>query len=69
VGIEVKPTTSPGVDSARHLRWLRERLGERFAAGVVLHLGQRASSFGDRIQAVPVSALWGDRHPASLRIR
>jgi len=34
-------------------------LGERFAAGVVLHLGQRASSFGDGIHALPVSSLWG----------
>ena len=59
VGIEVKATTSPGADTAKHLRWLRDRLGERFAAGVVLHLGQRASSFGDNIHAVPVSALWG----------
>jgi len=61
VGIEVKATTSPGADSAKHLRWLRERLGERFTAGVVLHLGQRASSFGDGIHALPVSALWGHR--------
>jgi protein-S-isoprenylcysteine O-methyltransferase Ste14 len=30
VGIEVKATTSPGSDSAKHLRWLRDRLGERF---------------------------------------
>jgi hypothetical protein len=59
VGIEVKATTSPGADSAKHLRWLRDRLGERFTAGLVLHLGQRASSFGDRIHALPVSALWG----------
>jgi uncharacterized protein len=59
VGIEVKATTSPGADTAKHLRWLRDRLGERFTAGVVLHLGQRASSFGDNIHAVPVSALWG----------
>jgi uncharacterized protein len=59
VGIEVKATTSPGADSAKHLRWLRERLGERFTAGVVLHLGQRASSFGDGIHALPVSVLWG----------
>lgn len=59
VAIEVKATTSPGADSAKHLRWLRGRLGERFAAGVVLHLGQRASSFGDGIHALPVSALWG----------
>jgi hypothetical protein len=63
VGIEVKATTSPGADSAKHLRWLRERLGERFTAGVVLHLGQRASSFGDSIHAIPVSALWGHARP------
>jgi len=62
VGFEVKATTSPGADSAKHLRWLRERLGQRFTAGVVLHLGQRASSFGDGIHALPVSALWGHRH-------
>jgi predicted AAA+ superfamily ATPase len=59
VGIEVKATTSPGTDSAKHLRWLRDRLGARFSAGVVLHLGQHASSFGDGIHALPVSSLWG----------
>jgi hypothetical protein len=63
VGIEVKATTSPGADSAKHLRWLRDRLGERFTAGVILHLGQRASSFGDGILALPVSALWGHARP------
>jgi uncharacterized protein len=59
VGIEVKASTSPGSDSAKHLRWLRDRLGDRFAAGIVLHLGSRSSSFGDGIYAVPVSVLWG----------
>jgi predicted AAA+ superfamily ATPase len=59
IGIEVKATTSPGADTAKHLRWLRERLGDRFSAGIVLHLGQRANSFGDNIHAIPVSALWG----------
>jgi predicted AAA+ superfamily ATPase len=59
VGIEVKATTSPGADTAQHLRWHRDRLGDRFTAGIVLHLGQRASSFGDGIWAIPVSALWG----------
>jgi uncharacterized protein len=63
VGIEVKATTSPGADTTKHLRWLRDRLGDRFAAGIVLHLGQRASSFGDNIWAVPVSALWGHGTP------
>lgn len=59
VGIEVKATTSPGADTARHLRWFRDRIGDRFRAGIVLHLGSRHSSFGDGIQAIPVSALWG----------
>lgn len=59
VAIEVKATTSPGSDTARHLRWLREKAGDRFTAGIVLHLGTRAASFGDSIYALPVSALWG----------
>jgi len=62
-GIEVKSTTSPGTDTARHLRWLRDRLGDRFAAGIVLHLGRRASSFGGGIHAIPLSALWGHAGP------
>ncbi|MBO0803146.1 MAG: ATP-binding protein [Nocardiopsaceae bacterium] len=65
VGIEVKSSTSPGTDSAKHLRWLQTKLGDRFIAGVVLHLGTRASSFGDSIYALPVSALWG--HATSQR--
>lgn len=58
-GIEVKATTSPGADTARHLRWFKEKTGDRFRAGIVLHLGSRPSSFGDGIAAIPVSALWG----------
>jgi uncharacterized protein len=58
-GIEVKSSTSPGSDSAHHLRWLRQRLGDRFVAGVVLHMGSRSSSFGEGIYALPISALWG----------
>jgi predicted AAA+ superfamily ATPase len=59
IGIEVKATTSPGADTARHLRWFREKIGDRFRAGIVFHLGSRSSSFGGGIQAIPVSALWG----------
>jgi uncharacterized protein len=57
VAIEVKATASPGSDTARHLRWFKERIGDRFRAGIVLHLGSRSSSFGDGIVAMPVSAL------------
>lgn len=59
VAIEVKATASPTVDDARHLTWLRDRVGSRFVAGFVLHLGEFCLSYGDRIFSLPVSALWG----------
>jgi hypothetical protein len=45
--------------SAGHLRWLRDRLGERFVAGVVLHTGPRVYALDDRVLAAPISTIWG----------
>lgn len=56
--IEVKASATPRRSDARHLEWLAERLGDRFTAGVVLHTGPRAIRWGDRIWALPISALW-----------
>lgn len=61
VGLEVKASASPGTADAKHLRWLKDKLGNRMAAGVVLHLGNAAGSLGEGIYALPVSALWGHR--------
>ncbi len=58
VAIEVRSSASPSGDATRHLRWLRDRLGERFVAGVQLYLGGHALSHGDRILAAPLSVLW-----------
>ncbi len=58
IGIEVKATSAPDSSSGAHLTWLRERLGERFVAGVVLHTGPASFSLGDRITAAPISTLW-----------
>jgi predicted AAA+ superfamily ATPase len=58
VGIEVKATASPSFADARHLAWLRDSLGGLFAAGVVFHTGPRGFRLGDRIAALPISALW-----------
>jgi hypothetical protein len=41
-----------------HLVVDADRLGERFAVGVVLYTGESALPVGDRLWAVPVSALW-----------
>ncbi|WP_208322061.1 ATP-binding protein [Paramicrobacterium fandaimingii] len=58
VGIEVKASSSPRSGDFKGLRYLRDRLGERFVAGVVLHTGERSLPFGDRLWALPLSALW-----------
>lgn len=58
VGIEVKATSAPDRRDARHLLWLRDRLGARFVGGVVLHIGPSAYEIDERVQAAPISALW-----------
>jgi len=58
VGIEVKATSAPRAEDARHLAWLRESLGDRFTAGVVFHTGPRTFSLGDRLVAAPIATLW-----------
>lgn len=58
VAIDVKASTSPGRDSFRWLSYLRDRLGDRFVQGIVLYTGSDALSFGDRLAALPIEALW-----------
>lgn len=58
IGIEVKADAAPDRDDARHLSWLRDRLGERFSAGVLLHTGIRSYPLGERIVAAPICTLW-----------
>jgi len=58
VGLEVKATATPRPSDARHLAYLRDRLGERFVTGVVLHTGQHHLTLGDRLMAMPVSDIW-----------
>lgn len=58
IGVEVKADAAPGAADARHLRWLRDLLGERCIAGVLLHTGPRSWRMEDRIFAAPISSLW-----------
>ncbi|KJE19947.1 putative ATPase (AAA+ superfamily) [Frankia torreyi] len=59
IGIEVKADAAPGAAAARHLTWLRDELGDRFVAGVVVHTGPRIYRLEPGIFAVPICALWG----------
>ena len=58
VGFEVKATASPLKTDAWHLVGLRDRLGDRFVAGVLFHTGPRVYILEERIIAAPISALW-----------
>jgi hypothetical protein len=60
IGIEVKANAAPDKDDAKHLIWLRDQLGDRLVAGVVLHTGPRIYSIDDKILAAPISVLWPD---------
>lgn len=57
-GIEIKSTAAPTRGDARHLEWLRDEVGDRFVAGVVLHTGPNAFELADRVVAAPISTLW-----------
>jgi hypothetical protein len=58
IGFEIKAHSAPDCTAGRHLAWLRDRLGDRFVAGIVLHTGPRTYELGDRISAAPISVLW-----------
>jgi predicted AAA+ superfamily ATPase len=58
VGIEVKLGATPRASDFNGLRHLRDRLGERFRAGVIVNMGAETLPFGERLWAVPVAALW-----------
>jgi len=58
VGIEVKAGSAARAEDARHLAWLRDEVGDRFAAGVVLHTGSRVYALSEKIVAAPIATLW-----------
>ncbi|PKQ34694.1 MAG: hypothetical protein CVT61_09760 [Actinobacteria bacterium HGW-Actinobacteria-11] len=58
VGVEVKATSTVRASDAAGLNTLRERVGERFVAGYVLHTGSSSVAVGERIAAVPMDAIW-----------
>jgi uncharacterized protein len=60
VAVAVKTAASASSADFRGLRHLRDKLGRRFKAGVLLYTGESTVPFGDRLAAVPLCGLWAD---------
>ncbi|AKU89810.1 ATP-binding protein [Vulgatibacter incomptus] len=57
-GVEVKSASVVSAADFRGLKRLAEAAGKRFVAGVVLYDGDHVLPFGERLYAVPITALW-----------
>lgn len=64
-GIEVSSSVNPlnradarPARKLRHLRAMRDALGDVFGAGVLLYAGSEVLDLGDRITAAPISTIW-----------
>jgi predicted AAA+ superfamily ATPase len=58
VAIEVKAAQTVRTEDFRGIQRLARRLGDQLVAGFVLYAGGQPLSFGDRLRALPISALW-----------
>lgn len=58
VAVEVKAGQTPKQEWFRWAKWLRESLGDNFVFGIALYTGDQVLPFGDRLAALPISALW-----------
>jgi predicted AAA+ superfamily ATPase len=58
IGIQVKSAISFKGEHFKALKTLRDQLGERFVAGIVLNTGAAGYRYGERLYGLPIDALW-----------
>jgi len=57
-GVEVKSGATVTPADFLGLQSLRDQLGKRFCAGVVVYTGEQTIPFGDRLWALPLECIW-----------
>ena len=57
-GVEVKASATVGTSDFGALQELRDELGKKFVAGIVLYTGDRMIPFGDKLWLAPLPTLW-----------
>ncbi|MGH9644702.1 MAG: hypothetical protein ACRD3Q_20045 [Terriglobales bacterium] len=58
VGVEVKTSSTVGSNDFKGLRHRENTAGDNFVLGVVLYTGTESLSFGPRLRALSMTALW-----------
>ena len=58
IAFEVKANERATAPDFRGLTQLRDALGERFAAGIILTTGTRSFTYADRLHVMPIDRLW-----------
>ncbi|HLT67447.1 MAG TPA: ATP-binding protein [Microbacterium sp.] len=58
IGIEIEAGSTVKPEHFAGLRVLRDKLGDRFLGGYVLNTAGQGMSFGERLAALPIAALW-----------
>ena len=58
LAIEVKASERAPGSEFRGLAQLRDALGTRFSAGIILTTGRRSYTYDDRLHVMPIDALW-----------
>jgi predicted AAA+ superfamily ATPase len=57
-GVEIKASATVTASDFAALQALRDQLGKRFRAGIVLYLGDQVVPFGDKLWLAPLPTLW-----------
>lgn len=58
LALEVKASSTYRADQFAGLRFLKDKLGDRFVAGIVLGMSDTGYQYADRLYGLPASALW-----------
>lgn len=58
IGMEIKSTATIKPEHFKGLRFLRDTLGERFVAGVVLAMVESGHRHDDRLWGMPIASVW-----------
>ena len=58
IAVEVKSSATYRSEHFSGLRFLRDKLGDRFVAGVVVGMSDTGYQYADRLYGLPAAALW-----------